>query len=128
MAALTLAIDNAATSARHAIGVASARALASGSPRVGGAAPRPRGDDDFLLLMLSRAQLIIERIAAERRAAKIDRNRVETCRQLAKLPAWARNDLFHAEQKIAMPSARTILVERQPITLFDGKHQTYSFD
>ncbi|OHV77942.1 hypothetical protein [Ensifer sp. LCM 4579] len=128
MAALTLAIDNAATSARHANGVASARALASGCPRGEDAAPRPRGDDDFLLFMLARAQLIIERIAADRRAARIDRNRVETRRQLAKLPAWVRDDLFHAEQKIAMPSARTILVERQPITSFDGKHQTYSFD
>lgn len=128
MAALTLAIDNAATSARQTIGVPPERTLASGRPRVENGAQQFSGTCDFLLSMLSRVQVIIERIAAERRAANIDRIRVETRRQLAKLPTSVRNDLFHAEQKIVAPWARPFLVERQPITLFDGKHQTYSFD
>lgn len=128
MAALTLAIDNAATSTRQTIGVPTERMLASGVPRVVDAAPQSSEDGDFLIYMLSRVQAIIERIVAERHAANTDRIRVETRRQLAKLPTWVRNDLFHPEQNMIAPWASLFLVERQPITLLDGKHQTYSFD
>ncbi|ASY63440.1 hypothetical protein SJ05684_c19980 [Sinorhizobium sojae CCBAU 05684] len=130
MAALTLSIDDAATSTRQKNGVPSERMLAGRPSRPEDAAPHP-GEDangDFLLSMLSRVQVMIERVVAERRAAKIDRVRVKTRRQLARLPAWVRNDLFPAEQKMVMPSAKTVVVEQGPITLFDGKHQTYSLD
>ncbi|ASY56952.1 MULTISPECIES: hypothetical protein [Sinorhizobium] len=102
MTALSLAIDNAAATARRISGTPS-----FGKDPIGGSAPqhnrvvRHAGDDgDLVLAMLSRAQVFIERIAERRRATKLARNRVETRRQLAKLPARVRNDLLQAEQKV----------------------------
>lgn len=130
MAALMLATGDAATSGRQTNRVPAGRMVANVARRLDDAAPQSSGDakGDILLSMLSRMQVMIERVVAERRAANIDRVRVDTRRQLAKLPESVRNDLFPAEQKTTITSSRTVLVERQPITPFDGKHQTYSFD
>ncbi|ACP25621.1 hypothetical protein NGR_c18570 [Sinorhizobium fredii NGR234] len=99
MTALTLAIDNAAATARRI----------SGTPTIDKSVPMMDAEavhanirqadeaGDFVLAMLSRARTLIERIANRRRATKIARNRVETRRQLAKLPAWVRNDVLQAE-------------------------------
>ncbi|MBB4188112.1 hypothetical protein [Sinorhizobium terangae] len=59
------------------------------------------GDEDMVLAILSRARSFIDRIATRRRANNIARNRVETRRELARLPARVRNDLLLAEQQPA---------------------------
>lgn len=96
MAASTLAIGNAAI-ARH---VRDTAPIEQAVPLGDRSVPHRRGENDLLLAMLSRACLLIERIAARRRAANLARNRVETRRQLDKLPAKVRNDLLRAEQKV----------------------------
>jgi hypothetical protein len=67
--------------------------------RIETASQRPHEGVDIVLQVLSRAQLIIERMADRRRAGNVVRNRVETRRQLAKLPVRVRNDLLPAEQQ-----------------------------
>ncbi|HXV29325.1 MAG TPA: hypothetical protein VD840_03245 [Sinorhizobium sp.] len=123
MAALTLAIDNPAATKRSANGFVSVDRMtptgAASPARLEGVALRPGEGSDLLLALLSRAHLMIERIAARRRAANIARNRVETRRQLAKLPAWVGNDLLHEEQKVITSADKTVLVERQQIPMFD---------
>ncbi|ASY69285.1 hypothetical protein [Sinorhizobium fredii] len=101
MTALTLAIDNAAATARRISGTPT---IDKGVPMMdaeGLHSNTRQADDgsDFVLSMLSRARTLIERIADRRRATKIARNRVETRRQLAKLPAWVRKDVLQAEYK-----------------------------
>lgn len=123
MAALRLAIDNAEATARPAGGIAFADRTTPPARALW-----PGHDRDLLLAMLSSAHMMIERIAARRRAANVARNRVETRRQLAKLPAWVSSDLLHEEQKAIRSTDTTVLVERQSITMLDEKHQTYSFD
>jgi hypothetical protein len=112
MAALTLAIDNAAATTRSANGIVSANRMTladESSLRLEGVVLQAADDSDFLLAMLSRAHLMIERIAARRRAANVARNRVEARRQLAKLPAWVSNDLLHEEQKVIASTDKTVL-------------------
>ncbi|APG84873.1 hypothetical protein [Sinorhizobium americanum] len=100
MTALTLAIDNAATPRRLTGTPIFGNGVTDGSTLQHDRAVRQAGDDDFVLATLSRVQILIERIANRRRAMKLARNRVETLRQLAKLPARVRNDLLQAEQKV----------------------------
>ncbi|MBP1882314.1 hypothetical protein [Sinorhizobium mexicanum] len=64
------------------------------------------GDGDIVLAILSHARSFIDRIATRRRANNIARNRVETRRELAKLPARVRNDLLLAEQQPLILSDR----------------------
>ncbi|OAP42758.1 hypothetical protein AU381_16485 [Sinorhizobium glycinis] len=104
MTALTLAIDNAAATARRISGTP---IVNNGVQIMDVSGPHPddvirqAGDDgDFVLAMLSRARIFIERVAARRRATNVARTRVETRRQLAKLPTRVRNDLLQAEQKV----------------------------
>lgn len=130
MAALTLAIEN-PTAERRAKKIASSKRLMLRAPEpihlaTGSSA---FGDDgDLLLTFLARVRLMIDRIAAGRRAANAARNWVETRRQLAKLPSMVRDDLLHAEQSVIGAPDKDVLLERQPITIGDAKHQTYSFD
>lgn len=67
------------------------------------------GDDDMVLAILSHARAFIDRIATRRRANNVARNRVETRRELARLPARVRNDLLLMEQHPATPSDRVIV-------------------
>ncbi|THK37197.1 hypothetical protein EHS39_15335 [Ensifer sp. MPMI2T] len=67
------------------------------------------GDDDMVLAILSHARSFIDRIATRRRANNIARNRVETRRELAKLPARVRNDLLLAEQQPVTLSDRVVV-------------------
>ncbi|MQW90060.1 hypothetical protein [Sinorhizobium saheli] len=71
------------------------------------ALPRSGDDGDMVLAMLARARSLIDRVADRRRADNVVRNRVETRRQLAKLPARVRNDLLQPEQQPIPPSARS---------------------
>ncbi|MCA1370036.1 hypothetical protein I6F15_21870 [Bradyrhizobium sp. BRP14] len=111
MSAITLAIDNGATAGPWIAGAATTEQTmrtADGTvDRTGTAPQRPRDGDDIVLVVLSRARLFIERMADRRRAGNIVRNRVETRRQLAKLPARVRNDLLPAEQQPTSTPART---------------------
>ncbi|MCZ4093019.1 hypothetical protein [Sinorhizobium psoraleae] len=66
------------------------------------------GDGDIVLALLSRARSLIDRIATRRHASNIARNRVETRRELAKLPARVRNDLLLAEQQPVTLSDRVV--------------------
>ncbi|MDK1373274.1 MULTISPECIES: hypothetical protein [unclassified Sinorhizobium] len=63
-------------------------------------------DGDMVLAILSHARSLIDRIATRRRANNVARNRVETRRELARLPARVRNDLLLAEQQPAALSDR----------------------
>ncbi|WEX86772.1 hypothetical protein PZN02_003102 [Sinorhizobium garamanticum] len=67
------------------------------------------GDDDMVLAILSHARSFIDRIATRRRANNIARNRVETRRELARLPARVRNDLLLMEQHPATPSDKVVV-------------------
>lgn len=115
MTALTLAIDNAAATARRISGTP---ANHKGVPMMDAEGLQLKGftrqavdDGDFVLAMLSRARIFIERIADRRRATNVARNRVETRRQLAKLPARVRNDLLQAEQKVIRAPDTSCCVE-----------------
>ncbi|WP_331374638.1 hypothetical protein [Sinorhizobium chiapasense] len=66
------------------------------------------GDGDIVLAILSHARSFIDRIATRRRANNLARNRVETRRELAKLPARVRNDLLLAEQQPVTLSDRVV--------------------
>lgn len=57
-------------------------------------------DGDLVLSFLSFVQSLIDGIARKRREKRIARNRVETHRELAKLPKRVRNDLIFAETPI----------------------------
>ena len=99
MSALMLAIDNGAPDERPG---------PSAAPT--GRAPRQArtvDEADIVLAMLWHARSLIERIAERRRAGNLVRNRVETRRQLARLPARVRNDLLPAEQQPIRASDRT---------------------
>jgi hypothetical protein len=130
MAALILAIENPTAAERRGenFGFSHRSMLRAQSP-IRSANDSSAGDDgDFLLTLLSRARLMIDRIAAERRAANAARNWVETRRQLARLPPMVRDDLLHAEQSVIGAPDKDVAMERQLITAGDAKHQTYSFD
>ncbi|WEX76110.1 hypothetical protein PYH37_004381 [Sinorhizobium numidicum] len=94
MSALTLAINNAATAERRRTGQARGQRTALR----GEAAPHTADDGDVVLALLSRARSFIERMATKRQASNVNRNRVESRRQLAKLPVQVRNDLLLPEQ------------------------------
>jgi len=131
MAALTLAIENPNTAERRGENFAPPNRSMPQAQKPVRPADRSspfRDDSDFLLALLSRAGLMIERLASERRAANAARSWVETRRQLAKLPAMVRDDLLHAEQSVIGAPDKDVLMERQPITIGDARHQTYSFD
>ncbi|RVH31529.1 hypothetical protein [Sinorhizobium meliloti] len=104
MSALTLAINNGAPHERPA---------PSAAPT--GRAPRQArsiDEGDIVLAMLWHARSLIELIAERRRAGNLVRNRVETRRQLARLPARVRNDLLPAEQQpIRASDRKAIAVE-----------------
>ncbi|WP_244519856.1 MULTISPECIES: hypothetical protein [unclassified Ensifer] len=57
-------------------------------------------DGDLVLSLLSHVQSLIDGIARKRRAKRIARNRVETYRELAKLPKRVRNDVIFGETLI----------------------------
>lgn len=131
MAALKLAIENPSAAERPAKNIASSKRLMLRAPvpiHLANGSSAFGDDGDFLLTFLGRVRLMIDRIAAERRAANAARNWVETRRQLAKLPSMVRDDLLHAEQSVIGAPDIDVLMERQPITIGDAKHQTYSFD
>ncbi|MCA1405357.1 hypothetical protein I6F26_13345 [Ensifer sp. IC3342] len=67
------------------------------------------GDNDMVLAILAHVRSLIDRIATRRRANNIARNRVETRRELARLPARVRNDLLLMEQHPATPSDRVVV-------------------
>ncbi|MBP2238280.1 hypothetical protein J2Z31_004817 [Sinorhizobium kostiense] len=131
MAALTLAVANPNAAERRVENFAPpnrSMPQARKSIRPADRSSPSRDDRDFLLALLARAGLVIERLASERRAANAARNWVETRRQLAKLPSMVRDDLLHAELSVIGAPDKDVRMERQPITIGDGKHQTYSFD
>lgn len=108
MSALTLAIDNrtpgkARTASPASAGQTPWKVDTAASPD--GTTERSIDKGDIVLTLLWHARSVIERIAERRRAGNLVRNRVETRRQLARLPTWVRNDLLPAEQR--------------PVTAFD---------
>ncbi|RVI02818.1 hypothetical protein CN205_25245 [Sinorhizobium meliloti] len=98
MSALTLAINNGAPHERPA----PSAAPTDRAPRQA----RSIDEGDIVLAMLWHARSLIELIAERRRAGNLVRNRVETRRQLARLPARVRNDLLPAEQQPIRASDR----------------------
>ena len=112
MTALTLAIDNAAATARRISPVSFGKVADASVPHQNRLIRQPGDDCDFVLAMLSRARALIERIAERRRAVNVARNRVETRRQLAKLPARVRNDLLQAEQNVIRSPDTSSYVEQ----------------
>ncbi|PST21970.1 hypothetical protein C7U60_11940 [Mesorhizobium plurifarium] len=111
MSALTLAIDNGVPRERlrpsgGATGQASRYPDATGRS-LDTATARTTDEGDVVLAMLMHARSLIEMIAERRRAGNLVRNRVETRRQLARLPTWVRNDLLPAEQQPSRASDRT---------------------
>lgn len=100
MTALTLAIDNPASTRRINRIPALDNGAEARNPHHHGVIRQAGDDGDFVLAMLSQARQLLERLANRRRATNVARNRVETRRQLAKLPTQVRDDLLHAERKV----------------------------
>lgn len=106
MSTLTLAIDN----GTPGTGWTSSSAAAGKAPWILNSSldstmERFIDEGDIVLTLLWHARSFIERIAERRRVGNLVRNRVETRRQLARLPSRVRNDLLP--------------VEHQPVTAFD---------
>ena len=104
MSALTLAIDNGESRRRRFRAAAPAEGAAG---RIDPILQSSVDESDIVLAMLLHARSLIERIADRRRAGNVVRNRVETRRQLAKLPTRVRNDLLPAEQQPVGAADRT---------------------